>query len=237
MSEIPLALIGMGKMGRTIATLAPDAGFRVVAELDASRPGYAGVTRESLGGAAVAIEFTTPDAAAENARACARASCPVVVGTTGWYAHHDAVAADVERHGGAILTAPNFSIGVAVFDQIVAEASRIYARLPRFADVHLVETHHVAKKDAPSGTAGALARTASAALGREVPITSVRVGHVPGTHELIFDSAFEQVRLVHEARDRRVFAEGALFAARWLVGRRGRFTLQDALADIVAASQ
>ena len=237
MSVIPLALIGMGKMGRTLAALAPDAGFRVVAELDPSLPGYSGITRDSLRGAAVAIDFTTPDAAADNARACAHAGCPVVVGTTGWYQHLDAVAGDVERQGGAILTAPNFSVGVAVFDQIIAEASRIYARLPRFADAHLVETHHAAKKDAPSGTAGALARTASAALGRDVPITSVRVGHVPGTHELIFDSAFEQVRLVHEARDRRVFAEGALFAARWLVGRRGRFTLKDALSDIVAASQ
>ena len=166
----------------------------------------------------MAIDFTTPDAAAENARACARAGCPVVVGTTGWYDELDAVAADVERAGGAILTAPNFSVGVAVFDRIVAEAARLFGRLGRFADARLVETHHAAKVDAPSGTAGALARTASAALGRDVPITSVRVGHVPGTHELIFDSPFEQVRLVHEARDRRVFAEGALLAAR-LAGR------------------
>jgi 4-hydroxy-tetrahydrodipicolinate reductase len=235
MSEIALALIGMGKMGRTLAALAPEAGFRVVAELDAGRPGYRGVTRESLGGAQVAIEFTSPEAAAENARACGRAGCPVVVGTTGWYRDLDAVAADVESSGGAILTAPNFSMGVAVFDRILAEASRIYSRLPGFADAHLVETHHAAKRDAPSGTAGALARTASAALGREIPITSVRVGHVPGTHEVIFDSAFEQVRLVHEARDRRVFAEGALHAARWLVGRKGRFTLQDVISDTVAS--
>jgi 4-hydroxy-tetrahydrodipicolinate reductase len=237
MSDVPLALIGMGKMGRTLATMAPDAGFRVVAELDPAHPGYAGVTRESLNGAQVAIEFTTPHTAAENARACARAGCPVVVGTTGWYAELDAVAADVERDGGAILTAPNFSIGVALFDEIVAEAARIYARLPHFADAHLVETHHAAKLDAPSGTAGALARTASGALGRDVPITSVRVGHVPGTHELIFDSAFEQVRLVHEARDRRVFAEGALLAAKWLVGRRGRYTLKDVLDDSVVADR
>jgi 4-hydroxy-tetrahydrodipicolinate reductase len=231
MSAIPLALIGMGKMGRALAALAPESGFHVVAELDPARPDYAGVTRDALAGAAVAIDFTTPGAAAENARACARAGCPVVVGTTGWYDQLDEVAADVERAGGAILTAPNFSVGVAVFDKIVAEAARLYGRLGRVADARIVETHHAAKMDAPSGTAGALARTASAALGREVPITSIRVGHVPGTHELIFDSAFEQVRLVHEARDRRVFAEGALMAARWLVGRKGRFTLQDVLSD------
>jgi 4-hydroxy-tetrahydrodipicolinate reductase len=232
MSEIALALIGMGKMGRTLAALAPERGFTVVAELDPTRPGYAGITRDSLKGAQVAIEFTVPDAAADNARACTAAGCPVVVGTTGWYDRLPAVSADVERAGGALLTAPNFSVGVAVFDRIVSEAARLFRHLDGF-DAHLLETHHAAKKDAPSGTAGKLARTVEAALGRAVPITSVRTGSVPGTHELIFDSAFEQVRLVHEARDRRVFAEGALVAARWLVGRRGVFTLDDVLSAAV----
>jgi 4-hydroxy-tetrahydrodipicolinate reductase len=234
MTPISLALIGMGKMGRALAALAPERGFRVVAELDASRPGYTGITRESLAGAQVAIDFTTPDAAAANARACAAAGCPVVVGTTGWYGELPSVSADVSRAGGAMLTAPNFSVGVAVFDRIVAEAARLFSQLDGF-DAHLVETHHSAKKDAPSGTAGALARTASDALGRAIPITSIRTGHVPGTHEMIFDAPFEQVRLVHEARDRRVFAEGALVAARWLVGRTGIFTLQDVLTAPVEA--
>ena len=229
MSEVPIALVGMGKMGRALAALAPERGFRVVAELDPARADYAGITRESLRGAQVAIEFTTPQAAPATVRACAAAGCPVVVGTTGWYEQLPAVAADVERSGGAILTAPNFSIGVAVFDRVVAEAARLFAQLDGF-DAHLVETHHAAKKDAPSGTAGALAKTASAALGRAIPVTSIRVGHVPGTHEVVFDAPFEQVRLVHEARDRRVFAEGALVAARWLVGRRGAFTMADVLS-------
>lgn len=231
----PLALIGMGKMGRAIAALAPERGFRVVAQLDHSRADFAGVTRDALRGALVAIEFTAPSAAAANARACAAAGCAVVVGTTGWYDELDAVRADVERGGGALLTAPNFSLGVAVFDRLVAEAARLFAALPGF-DVHLVETHHAAKVDAPSGTADSLARTAEAAGGRAVPITSVRTGSVPGTHELLFDGAFEQVRLVHEARDRRVFAEGALAAARWLVGRRGAYTMQDVLSSPVAGS-
>jgi 4-hydroxy-tetrahydrodipicolinate reductase len=230
MTAIALALIGMGKMGRALAALAPERGFTVVAELDATRPDFAGVTAASLNGAQVAIEFTTPAAAAANARACATAGCPVVVGTTGWYAELPAVSSEIERSGGAILTAPNFSVGVAVFDRVVAEAARLFGALDGF-DAHMVETHHAAKKDAPSGTAGQLARSAEASLGRSVPITSVRVGHVPGTHEMIFDSPFEQVRLVHEARDRRVFAEGALVAARWLVGRRGVFTLQDVLSS------
>jgi 4-hydroxy-tetrahydrodipicolinate reductase len=232
-SDVALALVGMGKMGRALALLAPERGFHVVAELDPARPDYAGITRESLRGARVAIEFTTPDAAPANVRACAAAGCPVVVGTTGWYDQLPAVAAEVERAGGALLTAPNFSVGVAVFDRVVAEAARLFGQLEGF-DAHLVETHHSAKRDAPSGTAGALARTASAALGRSIPVTSIRTGHVPGTHEVVFDAPFEQVRLVHEARDRRVFAEGALVAARWIVGRRGVFTLADVLAGSAA---
>ena len=228
MSEVALALIGMGKMGRALAALAPERGFRVVAELDAASPAYSGISRETLSGAQVAIEFTMPDAAPANVRACAAAGCPVIVGTTGWYDQIAAVSGDVERSGGAMLAAPNFSVGVAVFDRVVAEAARLFGQLGVF-DAHLVETHHAAKKDAPSGTAGALARTASAALGRTIPVTSIRTGHVPGTHEVVFDAPFEQVRLVHEARDRRVFAEGALVAARWIVGRRGVFTMADVL--------
>ena len=234
MSEVALALIGMGKMGRALAALAPERGFRVVAELDRARKDYTGISRDTLRGAQVAIEFTMPEAAPANARACAAAGCPVVVGTTGWYDQLPAVAAEIERAGGALLTAPNFSLGVAVFDRVVAEAAHLFAQLQGF-DAHLIETHHAAKKDAPSGTAGALARTASAGLGRPIPVTSIRTGHVPGTHEVVFDAAFEQVRLVHEARDRRVFAEGALVAARWLVGRRGVYTMADVLSTSAAA--
>ena len=230
MTVIAVALIGMGKMGRALSSLAPERGFRVVAELDPAHEDYRGVTKEALAGAQVAIEFTTPDAAPDNIRACATAGCPIVVGTTGWYPRLEEVSQEVKQRGGAMLTAPNFSVGVAVFDRVVAEAARLFGTLEGF-DAHLVETHHAAKKDAPSGTAGALAHTAEAALGRAMPITSIRTGSVPGTHEVIFDAPFEQVRLVHEARDRRVFAEGALVAARWLVGRRGVFTMRDVLTS------
>ncbi len=231
MTTLPLALIGMGKMGRALEQLAPDRGFRVVATIHHEHA----ITKESLNGAAVAIEFTTPAAAAANVLACASAGCPVVVGTTGWYEQLPTVRRIVEQSGGALLTAPNFSVGVAIFDRIVAEAARLFADQP-FFDGHLIETHHTAKKDAPSGTAASLARTAESASGHPMPITSVRVGSVPGTHEVVFDGAFEQVRLVHEARDRRVFAEGALAAARWLVGRKGAFTMQDVLGATHATS-
>ena len=224
-TRIPLALIGMGRMGRALAELAPARGFDVVARVEHGQS----ITRESLQDAAVAIEFTTPGAAVANVLACAAAGCPVVVGTTGWYDELPTVRAGIERAGTALLHAPNFSVGVAIFDRIVAEAARLFAVVPGF-ESHLVETHHSAKKDAPSGTAAALARTAETASGQPMPVTSVRVGSVPGTHEIVFDAPFEHVRLVHEARDRRVFAEGALTAARWLVGRRGVFTMQDVLA-------
>ena len=107
-------------------------------------------------------------------------------------------------------------------------SARLLARISGF-DAHIVETHHAAKRDAPSGTALTVQQRVAAASGRAVPVTSVRTGHVPGTHELIFDAPFEQIRLVHEARDRRVFAEGALLAAAWLRGRSGVFTMSDVL--------
>jgi 4-hydroxy-tetrahydrodipicolinate reductase len=150
------------------------------------------------------------------------------VGTTGWYDHLPAVAASVERNQGALLSATNFSLGVAIFEQIVTQAARLFANAPGFAP-HLTETHHAAKQDAPSGTALTLGRSASNALGREIPVTSIRVGSVPGTHEFIFDAPFEQISLTHTARDRRVFAEGALAAAAWLIGRHGIFTMRDLL--------
>jgi len=227
-----LAIIGSdGKMGRAVAALAPERGFRVVASIDAPVDHRgSGVTRESLNGADVAIDFTVPDAALANVRAAADAQCPIVVGTTGWYDRLPEASQYVTEKRGAMLWAPNFSIGVNLFDQIVKQAVRLFAAAPGF-DVHLVETHHSAKKDAPSGTALKLAATAEGVLGRKIPVTSIRTGSVPGTHELIFDAPFEQVRLEHLARDRRVFAEGALLAAGWLIGRRGVFTMSDVLTS------
>jgi 4-hydroxy-tetrahydrodipicolinate reductase len=152
----------------------------------------------------------------------------MVVGTTGWYDHLDDVRRDVNASNGALLAATNFSLGVNIFEQVLVRAAELFAAAPGF-DAHMIETHHSAKKDAPSGTALTLAKAAAAASGKEMPITSVRVGSVPGIHEVIFDAQFEQVRLQHVARDRRVFAQGALVAAAWLIGRRGVFTMKDVL--------
>lgn len=218
----------MGKMGKAIADLAPSRGWTVVARLDHDETSQ-GLTKEMLGGAEVAVEFTTPDACVPNLLGLVAAGCPVVVGTTGWYARIAEVTAVVKGNDGAMLTATNFSLGVNIFEQIAETAARLLRNAPGF-EAHLTETHHSAKKDAPSGTAITLGKTASAAYGKEIPISSVRVGSVPGTHEFVFDAPFEQIHLEHIARDRRVFAEGALVAAAWLIGKRGVFTMKDVLA-------
>lgn len=231
---IPIALIGMGRMGQALDLLASSRGCRVVARLDA-RDTAGGITRETLAGASVAIDFTVPGAAIDNAAATLSAGCPIVIGTTGWSDRLGELEALVEQHGVPALWSPNFSLGVQLFLAIAEDAARRLRAAAGF-DLHVVETHHRAKLDAPSGTAIAVAGRVHAGLGRDVPITSVRVGSVPGTHEIIADGAFEQIRLVHEARDRRVFADGALVAAAWLArhaatGAPRVYGMGDVIAD------
>lgn len=223
-----LALIGYGKMGRAIEQLAGSKDFTVVSRIDPNGGDATKVTREALKGADVAVEFSTPATAPGNISAALDAGCAVIVGTTGWYEKRPDVERLARDKGGALLVAPNFSIGVAAFGEIVKAAARAMKSAPGF-EAQMVETHHSAKKDAPSGTAANLEKLAQSELGRGIPITSIRVGAVPGTHELIFDGPFEQIRLVHEARDRRVFADGALLAAQWIIGRKGVFTMEDVL--------
>jgi 4-hydroxy-tetrahydrodipicolinate reductase len=225
-----LAIIGLGRMGRTIEQLAPERGFDVVTRIDPHGGDAPAVTRDALKGAEVAVEFSTPGSAAENIRAAISAGCPVVVGTTGWYEQRGDIERLVAEAKSAVLIAPNFSVGVAAFGEIVQAAARALRSAPGF-DAHLIETHHTAKKDAPSGTAANLEKLAAGEWGKNVPITSIRVGSVPGTHEFVFDAPFEQIRIEHVARDRRVFADGALLAATWLVSRRrqGVFGMHDVL--------
>ena len=225
MTDLRLAIIGPGRMGTAVAELARAGGIEVVATVAAGTP----ITAETLHHATVAVEFTEPASAVANIRSCVLSGCAVVAGTTGWYDQLPDVTRFVEQRGGALLWAANFSLGVHAIAQLVRRAGELFARLPGF-DATLIETHHAAKKDAPSGTARMLQNEFAATWNRTVPITSVRVGSVPGTHTLVLDGAFEQVTISHEARDRRVFAEGALVAASWLVGRRGVFTLDDMLS-------
>ena len=224
-----VAIIGDGKMGQAIRQLALDKGWQVSAMLGERESAEGvGVSRQSLGEPDVAVEFTQPSAAVANVLACLRASVPVVVGTTGWYDSLPEVTRVATEASTGLLWSPNFSLGVNVMIEVARYAASLMSSLEEF-DAHIIETHHTRKKDAPSGTAIAIAKAASDALDRPIPTTSIRTGSVPGTHELVFDGAFEQLSIVHEARDRRVFAEGALRAADWLVGKRGVFTMRDVL--------
>ena len=229
MSPRTIAIIGDGKMGQAIREHAQAKGWKVAAMLgERESAGGAGISKATLGNADVALEFTEPSAAVANISAVLRSGVPVVVGTTGWYDQLPAVTQIAEKAGTAMLWSPNFSLGVNVLIELARHAGALMQPLAEF-DAHIVETHHSKKKDAPSGTAVAIGKAAGEALRRAIPTTSVRTGSVPGTHELIFDGLYEQLSLTHVARDRRVFAEGALAAADWLVGKRGVFTMRDVL--------
>ena len=229
MTDRGIAIIGDGKMGEAIRQLALEKGWRVTAVLgERESASGRGITAASLGNADVAVEFTQPDAAVANITASLRAGVPIVVGTTGWYEALPEVTRIAKETGTGLLWSPNFSLGVNVLIELARYAGTLMRSLEGF-DAHIVETHHTRKKDAPSGTAIAIGKAASDTLDRPIPTTSVRVGSVPGTHELIFDGAFEQLSLTHVARERRVFAEGALQAAGWLIGKKGVFTMRDVL--------
>src|SRR5207237_10446476 len=134
---------------------------------------------------------------------------PACVGTTGWDDSLPEVMRIAKETGTSLLWSPNFSLGVNVLIELARYAGTLMRTLEDF-DAHIVETHHTKKKDAPSGTAIAIAKAASDALERPIPTTSVRTGSVPGTHELHFAGTFEQLSLTPMARDRRVFVEVAL---------------------------
>ncbi len=227
-SMLPIALVGMGRMGRSIDAMAGDRDCEVVARLGADEMGS--MTMAALGGARVAIEFTKPESALSNARTLLALGCPVVIGTTGWTLQLGELENIVRSTGTSALWAPNFSLGVHLFMAIAGEAAKRLREMTAF-DVHVLEVHHAAKKDTPSGTGEAIGRLLREGLGHDVPVSSVRVGSVPGTHEILLDAPFEQIRLVHEARDRRVFADGALTAAHWLASQTtpGLYTINDML--------
>lgn len=222
-----IGIIGDGRMGTAVAEVARERGVDVAAILgEADNADGRAVANGALEGVNCAIEFTQPSSAVANALACVRARIPVVVGTTGWHERLSEVEHAVLAASGSLLWAPNFSVGVVLLTELVARAGELF-RGSGF-DAHMVETHHARKLDAPSGTAIALAQAFEAG-GEAMPVTSVRLGHVPGTHAITLDARYEQITIAHSARDRRVFADGALRAAHWLVGRTGVYTMRDVL--------
>jgi 4-hydroxy-tetrahydrodipicolinate reductase len=225
-----LALLGYGKMGRAVAQLAPARGFEVRLILTSeSNRGGAGLISANLRGIDVCVDFTAPEAVLENIRLVAGLGCNMVVGTSGWNSHLDEVRTIIERAGTGFLYASNFSIGAQLFFRAAEAASQVFAKFTMY-EPYITETHHRFKKDA-SGTAAELKRRIQSSFHeREVAVGSVRAGYFPGTHELGFDSEADTVVLRHTARGRQGFAEGALYAARWLTGKKGVFAFSDLFA-------
>ena len=244
MSDQPvkIALLGYGRMGREVESVAQEEGHEIVARLDGPD---ARIDRESLAGADVAVDFTLPAAAVGNIRAVADAGVDLVVGTTGWYDRMDEARAAVEAAGTGMIWAANFSLGVHLFFRAARALAEMADELAAY-DVHVHEAHHRHKVDHPSGTARRLADILVEALDRKerwesgppegapdpatLLVTSTRAGEIPGTHRVGLEGPDDRLELVHEARGRRGFARGAVTAARWIRGRAGVFTLDDMLA-------
>ena len=227
-----IALFGHGAMGRVLEESARAAGHEVGAIFTSANVGEAA---RLLPGHAVAIDFSAPGAVSAHVETAAAAGVPLVEGTTGWQRDEAGVRKVVEGRGAALVYGANFSVGVNLFYRIVADAAQLFRDAGY--DPFIEEAHHARKRDAPSGTALALQAILSRGLEEDrtsVPIASTRAGHIPGTHRVGFDSAADQVLLVHTARSRAGFAAGALLAARWIVGPRGMYAFADVLDDILA---
>jgi 4-hydroxy-tetrahydrodipicolinate reductase len=220
-----LLVVGYGRMGRLVEALAGEHAMEVAGRVDidnADQP-------ESWPDADVAVDFSTASAVVENARRLAARGTDLVIGTTGWQEHETALKQAVAAYPVGVIAAPNFALGVNIFLAIAARAAELMAPRSEFgAWIH--EAHHRAKLDAPSGTALAIKDAmVTAGYAGAIDMASTRVGSIPGTHTVGFDSAADTITLTHTTRDRSVFARGALAAARWVHGRRGWFTMKDVL--------
>jgi 4-hydroxy-tetrahydrodipicolinate reductase len=225
-----IAIIGNGKMGKAVAALAESRGHSIHTIVNrAENPGGRGLTGERLKGADVAIEFTRPDAVVQDLERLMELGIPTVTGTTGWTDALPRITKVVELRKGALLHAANFSVGMHLFLRAARELARCFRGRPEFT-VSILDEHHAAKLDAPSGTALLLQKQLwIEEPGRRFPITSVRAGTTPGTHALTYDGPHETVTMSHIAKSREVFAAGALAAAEWLQGRTGIFTFEEML--------
>lgn len=232
-----LALIGLGKMGILVEEVAAAKGLEIAGRFTGARPlADDDETRRLLGRDTVLVDFSAPDAVIATVRAAAGLGLDLVIGTTGWHHRLDEARRMVEKAGTGVVYGSNFSLGTHLFFRLVEHAARLFAAAADY-DPFVQEAHHRFKKDSPSGTALVLQRQLEERYrGRQVPVVSLRAGHIPGTHVVGFDSAVDSIRLEHSARSRRGFAEGAILAARWIAGRRGFHTFEDVLNDASPAS-
>jgi len=235
-----IALVGYGHMGKEVERLALEVGHEISAVFDE----FSLLQQSSsLNEAEVLIDFSLGAAVLDVLRVAARKGIPVVEGTTGW---NDQLQEARSIEGLTMVYSPNFSMGVYKFTQLVREAARLLSPLGYY-DTYLHEWHHAGKADSPSGTAALLAEVLVSELEKktvplyeschrrikqeELHVTSSRVGRMPGTHEVGFDSEYDQIQLRHVAQGRVGLAFGALKAAEWIVGREGIFTMDDWMAS------
>jgi len=235
-----IGLIGYGKMGRAIERIALAKGYDVPTVFDETN--LAELTLENLKKVDVAIEFSTPQSAADNVLKCIEAGVPVVCGTTGWLDKMDEVKKVCIEKNGAFFYASNYSIGVNLFFKLNEYLAGLMKSHPQYF-ASMEEIHHIHKKDEPSGTAITLADgiiknhggitkwvlNVNEPKDDELAIESIRIGEVPGTHTIYYTSEADEIKISHEAYSRKGFAEGAVHAAVWLVGRKGVFGMKDML--------
>ncbi len=227
-----IALLGYGKMGKTIEKIAIDRGHTIVIKTSLE-DGY-DITK-----ADVAIDFSVPNAAFFNIVNCFKHGIPVISGTTGWLHNYDKAVEFCNKEEGAFLYASNFSLGVNIFFELNKKLSKLMERLPQYK-VCVEEIHHTQKLDAPSGTAITLANeiiknseytswTLDEPKAKELGITAKRIENVPGTHEISYESNVDSIQIKHTAHSREGFALGAVVAAEWIHGKKGIYTMKDVL--------
>jgi len=234
-----IALIGYGKMGKTIERIATERGHDVIMRISTANKHE--MTDENLRPVDVAIEFTMPEVAKENVEKCIRAGVSVVCGTTGWGHQLDHTKMMAIENNVSFLWASNFSVGVNIFFEINKLLASLMNGQPDY-NVSIEETHHTQKKDAPSGTAITLAEQILDNLKRKkhwtkgettdsnlIPVIAHRIENVPGTHNIKYSSAIDDIEIIHTAHNRDGFALGAVLAAEYIANKKGIFTMKDVL--------
>jgi 4-hydroxy-tetrahydrodipicolinate reductase len=233
-----LLLVGHGRMGQLVETLSRAYGFEPVGYLNRTNNAHGeGITPERSKNVDVAVDFSTGEAVVQNLPKLAAAGINTVIGTTGWNEHEPKLREVIADSGIGVVVAPNFSLGMVLFHEIVAHAARCFINQTEYgAWIH--DLHHAAKRDKPSGTALSL-KAALEQVGyvRPIDVCSTRAGAIPGTHVVGLDGPFDSITLTHTARDRAVFARGALEAARWIHGKRGWFSVRHVLGLDAARAQ
>lgn len=224
-----LLILGRGKTGSLLAQLAHERRHHVRVLGAAENANARALTPEFLAGSDVVIDFTNPSAVVPNIEACVRAGKNMVVGTTGWHDQLPRIREMAQSAGTGFLFGTNFSIGVNIFFEV---ARSVASALNYDYAGQIFERHHAQKKDAPSGTAITLQKILREVGGRELEIVSFREGEVVGMHEVVLNSANDRIYLCHDSNSRRGFAEGAVRAAEWLVGKRGFFEFREMWKDL-----